>query len=212
MHNLDAHSYHFSVRRIYHAILHRTNTSLPRSISASRTSSLPTSTVISFPVTSTSATTSYTVSSSATATSSFTPTTTSSSPTSSNSNYNYLSTFSSLLLNSASPTVSQTNSNPDQAPTTYSLLSVVPTAAPSAPPLPSGLPRYILPQPVLDVNSLPTSDTLINVLFNDSLNWAFVAGNADSAGQIFEYFPTVIATALAIDGMFFQRVLDHPPN
>ncbi|KAF8133413.1 hypothetical protein EV363DRAFT_1295561 [Boletus edulis] len=76
------------------------------------------------------------------------------------------------------------------------MLSAPPTASPTQALLPSGLPRVILPQPQLDINSLPTSDTMISILFNDSLNWQFVAGNADSPGQIFEYFPTVIATAL----------------
>ncbi|KAF8552749.1 hypothetical protein OG21DRAFT_1415494, partial [Imleria badia] len=116
----------------------------------------------------------------------------------SNSNYNYLSTVSSLLLNTALPTPTQTVSNPDQAATTYSFLSAPPAAAPTAPPLPSNLPRVILPQPPLDISSVSSSDTMINVLFNDSLNWQFVAGNADSPGQIFEYFPSVIATALDI--------------
>ncbi|KAG9315551.1 hypothetical protein JVU11DRAFT_3172 [Chiua virens] len=117
---------------------------------------------------------------------------------SSNSNYNYLSTVSSLLLNSASPTTSETLVNPDQPVTTLSLLTVAPSAAPTAAPLPSGLPRVILPQPELDVNTLPTSDSMINILFDGSLNWDFVATNADSPGQIFEYFPSVIATALGI--------------
>lgn len=187
--------------KIYHAILHCADTLLPRSVSASSTGPLPTSTVISFPTT---AIPSPTVSPNTTTTSSFTSTTTSGSSTSSNSNYAYVTSFSSLLLNSALPTVSHTISAPDQPTTTLSLLSVAPSAAPSAPPLPSGLPRVILPQPTLDVNSLPTNDTLISVLFNASLNWAFVATNADSEGQIFAYFPQVIATALGIDGMFFR--------
>lgn len=89
---------------------------------------------------------------------------------------------------------------------------MAPTASPTAAPLPSGLPGVILPQPQLDVNSLPTSDTMINILFNDSLNWEFVAGNAESPGQIFEYFPTVIATALGMDGTSFNPVPDRPPN
>ncbi|KIJ14908.1 hypothetical protein PAXINDRAFT_155811 [Paxillus involutus ATCC 200175] len=91
-------------------------------------------------------------------------------------------------------------SNPDQVPTTLSLASAAPTSAPSAAPLPSGLPMVILPQPQLDLNTVPTSDVLINILFNASLNWEWVAAqNADSPGQIFEYFPQVIATALNID-------------
>lgn len=130
----------------------------------------------------------------------------------SNSNFNYLTTVSTLLLNTASPTPSVTVSNPDQPATTLSLLSVPPAAAPTAPPLPNDLPRVILPQPALDISSVPNSDTMINVLFNDSLNWPFVARNADSPGQIFEYFPTVIATALNINGMSFKPVLDCSPN
>ncbi|KAF9220473.1 hypothetical protein BS17DRAFT_683655, partial [Gyrodon lividus] len=119
---------------------------------------------------------------------------------SSNSNYNYLSTISSLLLNTVVPTVTPTVSNPDQAPTTLSLALSAPTSPPSAPPLPSGLPGVILPQPQLDIDNVPTSDVLINVLFNASLNWEWVAAeNADSPGQIFEYFPQVIATPLGID-------------
>lgn len=124
----------------------------------------------------------------------------------------YLSSVSSLLLNTASPTTSPSVSNPDQPASTVPLLTVAPAASPTAPPLPSGLPRVILPQPQLDVNNLPTSDTMINVLFNDSLNWEFVAGNDDSPGQIFEYFPTVIATALGIGGTSYKSLTDRSPS
>ena len=179
-------------------MLPRTNASL------SRLPSPTTSTVISFPQT-------ITATTRPTATPSLPPTATTSSPTNTNSNYNYLTTLSALLLNTASPTTaSPTISNPDQAPTTISLLSVAPTAVPTAPPLPSGLPQMILPNPPLDVNSLPSTLTMINILFNASLNWEFVAQNADSPGQIFEYFPTVIATALGIDGTSFKSVPDRP--
>ncbi|KAH0832218.1 hypothetical protein J3R83DRAFT_13181 [Lanmaoa asiatica] len=168
----------------------------PTSWSSSSTSSLPTSTVISFPD-NTTPTTSRTFSSNPTVTTSYTST--SSNSISSNSNYNYLSTVSLLLLNSASPTTSYTASGPDLAPTTHSLLSVAPTASPPVAPLPSGLPQVILPQPVLNIDTLPSSDQVISVLFNSSLNWKFVAENIDSPGQIFEYLPIVIATALGID-------------
>ncbi|KAH7885129.1 hypothetical protein F5I97DRAFT_1810652 [Phlebopus sp. FC_14] len=128
-----------------------------------------------------------------------TPITTRAATTSSNSNYNYLSTVSSLLLNSATPTATPTVSDPDQAMTTISTASAAPTLAPSAAPLPSGLPMVILPQPQLNVSALPIDDAFINILFNASLNWEWVAENVDSPGQIFEYFPGVIATALSID-------------
>ncbi|KAL4070006.1 hypothetical protein V8B97DRAFT_1871946, partial [Scleroderma yunnanense] len=89
--------------------------------------------------------------------------------------------------------------NPDQAPTTLSLSSGAPTSVPSAAALPGGLPSVILPQPQLNLSLVPTDYVLISVLFNSSLNWEFVATNADSPGQIFAYFPEVIATALGIE-------------
>ncbi|KAH7925878.1 hypothetical protein BV22DRAFT_1010299 [Leucogyrophana mollusca] len=127
--------------------------------------------------------------------------TTTSAPSTSTSvdtNYNYLSTISSLLLNSVPTTAAHTMSDPDQAETTHSLASAAPTAAPSAPPLPSNLPRVILPQPQLNTSTLPSNDEMISVLFNQSLNWEWVATSSDTPGQIFEYFPQVIATALGI--------------
>lgn len=157
--------------------------------------------MISFPTSST-ATTGRTVSSSTTATASHTTTATSSSSTSSNSNYAYLSTVSSLLLNSASPTTSLTLSNPSQPPTSVSLLSAAPTASPSAPALPAGLPEAILPSPPLNLTAVPSNFTMINLLFNMSLSWEFVASHADSQGQIFEYTPEIISTALGVGGMF----------
>jgi hypothetical protein len=57
-----------------------------------------------------------------------------------------------------------------------------------------------MPRPTLNVQNVPTTDTLISVLFNQSLNWEWVATNSDTQGQIFEYFPSIIATALGIDG------------
>ncbi|KIJ60278.1 hypothetical protein HYDPIDRAFT_170313 [Hydnomerulius pinastri MD-312] len=93
------------------------------------------------------------------------------------------------------------------------MASAAPTLAPSAAPLPSGLPRVILPQPQLNTTALPTSDSLINVLFNASLNWEWVAENVDPPGQIFEYFPQVIATALGIeagDVQNFELIVYEP--
>ncbi|KAG6333734.1 hypothetical protein ID866_5362 [Astraeus odoratus] len=105
----------------------------------------------------------------------------------------------SLLLNTPTPTSTPHVSNPDQPETTISFTSAASTAAPSAAPLPSGLPSVILPDPQLNLSLVPTDYTLINVLFNNSLNWEWEATNADSPGQIFVYFPGVIATALDIE-------------
>ena len=173
------------------------------------TSSPPTSTVISFPE-KTAHSTSRADFSTTSITSSI-PTSTKSA-ISSNSDYNYLSTVHSLLLNTLPPTSTHTITNPDQHQTTFSLLSVAPTAAPSAPPLPSGLPTSILAQPVLDPRTLPSSDVMISILLNDSLNWDFVARNPDSQGQIFLILPQIIATALVIDGMFLNTVFGNTPT
>ena len=99
--------------------------------------------------------------------------------------------------------------NPDQAATTQPLSSGALTSTPSAAPLPSGLPSVILPQPQLNLSLVPTDYVLINILFNNSLNWEFVATNADSPGQIFAYFPDVIATALGTEGMFSLSTFVH---
>lgn len=125
-----------------------------------------------------------------------------SSPTFTNTNYNYLTSVQSLLLNTPTPTSTLHMTNPDQAPTTLTLPSGAPSSTPSTAPLPSGLPSVILPQPQLDLSQVPTDYVLINVLFNNSLNWEFVATSADSPGQIFAYFPEVVATALGIQCMF----------
>jgi len=122
--------------------------------------------------------------------------------TTSNTDYQFLSTVSSLLINTATSTSSATptNSNPDVPATTLSLASAPPTSQPTAAALPTYLPLVIVPQTQLNIQDVPTSDTLISVLFNQSLNWEWVATNLDTPGQIFEYFPEVIATALGIDG------------
>ncbi|EGO23688.1 hypothetical protein SERLADRAFT_469886 [Serpula lacrymans var. lacrymans S7.9] len=127
----------------------------------------------------------------------------STSPTqTSNSIYNYLTTVSSLEINN-SPTTTRTQStltNPDQATTTLTAGSIAPSSAPSIAPLPSNLPRIILPPgQQYNQSTVPAGYSLISVLFNQSLNWQWVAQNADTSGQIFEYFPQVIATALGID-------------
>ncbi|KAI6129694.1 hypothetical protein EDD16DRAFT_1471138 [Pisolithus croceorrhizus] len=111
----------------------------------------------------------------------------------------YLTSVTSLLLDTATRTSTVFLSNPDQAATTLTVASAASTSSPSAAPLPSGLPSVILPQPQLNLSLVPTDYTLINVLFNRSLNWEWVATNADSPGQIFEYFPQVVATALGIE-------------
>ncbi|KAG2115451.1 hypothetical protein DEU56DRAFT_177287 [Suillus clintonianus] len=137
-------------------------------------------------------------------------------PTTTNSNYQYLSTVSSLLVNTATSTsvASPTNSNPDVPTTTFSLASAPPASQPSAAPIPTYLPQAIMPQPQLNVQDVPTTDTLISVLFNQSLNWEWVATNSDTQGQIFEYFPTIIATALGIDASQVQsyELLVYEPS
>ncbi|KAG1743256.1 uncharacterized protein EDB91DRAFT_1051499 [Suillus paluster] len=122
-------------------------------------------------------------------------------PTTTNSDYQYLSTISSLLVNTATSTstVVPTNVNPDVPTTTLSLASAAPTSQPSAAPFPTYLPQFIVPQTALNTQDVPTSDVMVSVLFNQSLNWVWVATNSDTPGQIFEYFPQVIATALGID-------------
>ncbi|KAI6030815.1 hypothetical protein F5J12DRAFT_803148 [Pisolithus orientalis] len=123
-----------------------------------------------------------------------------------NTNYMYLTSVTSLLLDTPTHTSTLQLTNPDQAATTLTIASAAPTSSPSTPPLPSGLPSVILPQPQLNLSLVPTDYTLINVLFNQSLNWEWVATNADSPGQIFEYFPEVIATALGIGGRHLALV------
>ncbi|KIM66953.1 hypothetical protein SCLCIDRAFT_264714 [Scleroderma citrinum Foug A] len=120
-------------------------------------------------------------------------------PTFTNTNYNFLTSVQSLLLDTQTPTSTLQMTNPDQAATTQPLSSGALTSTPSAAPLPSGLPSVILPQPQLNLSLVPTDYVLINILFNNSLNWEFVATNADSPGQIFAYFPDVIATALGTE-------------
>jgi hypothetical protein len=43
-----------------------------------------------------------------------------------------------------------------------------------------------------------TGFSLISILFNQELNWEFVATNQDSSSQIFAFFPIVLQTALGI--------------
>lgn len=133
-----------------------------------------------------------------------------------NTNYQYLSTVSSLLVNTATPTptASPTISNPDIPTTTVSLASAPPASQPSAVPIPTYLPSAIMPRPTLNVQNVPTTDTLISVLFNQSLNWKWVATNSDTQGQIFEYFPSIIATALGIDSSQVQsyELLVYEPS
>lgn len=71
-----------------------------------------------------------------------------------------------------------------------------------------------MPQPTLNVQNVPTTDTLISVLFNQSLNWEWVVANSDTQGQIFEYFPSIIATALGIDASQVQsyELLVYEPS
>ncbi|KAG0704771.1 hypothetical protein DFH29DRAFT_981268 [Suillus ampliporus] len=126
-------------------------------------------------------------------------------PTTTNSNYQYLSTISSLLINPTTSTAAPTNSNPDVPTTTLSLASAAPTSQPSAAPFPN-IPQFIEPQPRLNIQDVPTSDVMVSVLFDQSLNWEWVVSNSDTQGQIFEYFPQVIATALGIDA---SQVLNY---
>lgn len=109
----------------------------------------------------------------------------------------FILTITSLALNSihTSPTISLTN--PDQASSTASSASAVPT---TLLPLPSGMPARIYPPDRLDPNTDLTGYTFIAILFDLELNWPFVVTNAISSTQIFAYIPIIIATALGIEG------------
>lgn len=150
--------------------------------SHSGTESVPGSTVISFPT----ATPDHTATHTETVT---------------NSNYMYLSSVSSLLLDTATTTQSPTVTNPDQAPTTLQISTVSPTSPPSTPPLPSGLPSVILPQPELDLGQVSNNYSCINIMFNQSMDWNWMARESTLQGQVFLYFPRDIATGLGIPGM-----------
>ena len=65
-------------------------------------------------------------------------------------------------------------------------------------PLPTGLPSRIYPQDGVSETADLSGFTLISILFNQELNWQFVATNQDSSSQIFAYFPLVLQTALGV--------------
>ena len=78
------------------------------------------------------------------------------------------------------------------------------------PPLPSGVPSRIYPatQQVDPSTTQPDMAkdgyTLISILFDEELNWGFVAGNSVASTQIFAYMPAIITNALGITSLFLS--------
>ena len=111
----------------------------------------------------------------------------------------FILTITSLALNSIPSTPSNSLTNPDQASSTASPASAVPT---TSLPLPSGMPSRVYPPHRLDSNTDLTGYTFIGILFDLELNWPFVVTSPISSTQIFAYIPIIIATALGIEGEF----------
>jgi hypothetical protein len=95
-------------------------------------------------------------------------------------------------------------SNPDEATTTLNTetagSAAVATATFLAAPLPSDLPSRIYPRNGYQKGEDVTGFTLISLLFNQELNWPFVARNELSSAQIFAYMPAILNTALGLSG------------
>jgi hypothetical protein len=92
--------------------------------------------------------------------------------------------------------------DPDQATTTLSIPDVAPTNTLTQAALPTGIPSRIFPQDGIPDGTDLSGLTLISILFNQELNWQFVATHQDSSSQIFAFFPTVLQTALGITCTF----------
>jgi len=94
----------------------------------------------------------------------------------------------------------QSLTDPDQPTTTFDTQSIEPTTTFSVVPLPTGIPNRIYPKDQLDLSQDMSGYTIISILFNQELNWPFVAQNQISSSQIFAYLPVIIATALSMPG------------
>ena len=101
--------------------------------------------------------------------------------------------------------------DPDAAPSTT--IAEVPsgtaaTAVPVQSALPSNMPSRIFSATSVDPSSSKLSGyTLISILFDQALNWGFVAGDSQAIGQLFRYMPPLLAGSLGIDGKF-----SHTPS
>ncbi|KAJ8691130.1 hypothetical protein PTI98_010727 [Pleurotus ostreatus] len=105
--------------------------------------------------------------------------------------------FASLSTSTELPTLT----DPDQATTTVTPVqqSAQADVAPTAAPLPTGMPARIYPRNGTDPTTEDLGDySLISILFTPELNWEFVATNPLSPSQIFGYFPVILQTALVL--------------
>jgi len=76
--------------------------------------------------------------------------------------------------------------------------TVAPTATPSVAPLPAGLAARIYPADSVDPSQVTSNYTLVSILFDQALNWPFVANNTQSSLELFAWMPTIISTSLNI--------------
>lgn len=108
----------------------------------------------------------------------------------------------SLVFTSVSSTVdpaTTTLTNADEATSTASLVGVSETSSATEAALPSGLPERIYPaEGGVDASTDLTGYTAISILFDNSLNWNFVAGNTIAAGQMLAYTPIAVMNALGL--------------
>ncbi|KAF9809588.1 hypothetical protein IEO21_07359 [Rhodonia placenta] len=176
--------------------------SLNATSSASASANASSSVIISFP-SSASSSSSFSFSSLSTITSSSASFSKFTATPSFESQFSYV-TESTLILASPTSTFSSSSvssqTNPDQPTSTFSFASqsVSATASPTAAPLPTWLPTTIVPPTQLDIAEIPNNYTAVNILFQNTLNWALVANNTESSGQIFEWMPTLVASSLGI--------------
>jgi hypothetical protein len=108
-------------------------------------------------------------------------------------------TQSSLAINEPATTTTPTASlsDPDQATFTPSPVTTLTVGA--QPTLPADLPTIIYPsEKIVNSKDDVVGLTAITLLFDQGLNWPWVARNDVSAGQIFAFMPQAISTALQI--------------
>jgi len=112
-----------------------------------------------------------------------------------NSDFSFVLAESSLVLNSVSvASMTLTLSDPDAVTTTLS--SAAPGASVTTAPLPSDLPSIIYAQSGPGKQS--SGQTLVSILFDQYLGWAWVVQNSTAGDQIFAYTPVLVATAIDV--------------
>ncbi|KAL0057830.1 hypothetical protein AAF712_015513 [Marasmius tenuissimus] len=109
-----------------------------------------------------------------------------------------------LVFTSISSPSAQSLSDPDQATTTFSSAAAS-GATFTAAPLPPTLPTRIYPANGVQDGTKMAGYTLITLLFNQELNWPFVAGSQKSSSQIFALMPVIINNALGLSGARAQQ-------